>query len=151
MNKIRILIADDHKLIRETWTYILDSDPRFQVIAQCGDAEEAVNLARLKHPDMVLMDINMTPIPDWKQRKRLGKYLRLHGLSAFLCIPNLYMQRKMLQMGARGYVTENSSKEEMIEAILEVAGEINISAMKLKISSPTNCWTKRKTPPILIP
>ncbi len=42
MSKINILIADDHKLIRETWSYILNSDPRFQVIGECGDAQEAV-------------------------------------------------------------------------------------------------------------
>ena len=70
MNKIRIMIADDHKLIRETWSYILDSDPRFQVIAECGDAEEAVDLARLKHPDIVLMDINMTPFPGWRPPRK---------------------------------------------------------------------------------
>ena len=40
MSKINILIADDHKLIRETWSYILNSDARFQVIAECGDAQE---------------------------------------------------------------------------------------------------------------
>src|SRR5258708_6034500 len=46
MSKINILIADDHKLIRETWSYILNSDSRFQVIAECGDAQEAVELAK---------------------------------------------------------------------------------------------------------
>jgi len=46
MEKITILIADDHKLIRETWSYILNSDPRFEVVAECGDAEEAVELAK---------------------------------------------------------------------------------------------------------
>ncbi|HMH31378.1 MAG TPA: response regulator transcription factor, partial [Puia sp.] len=61
MNKITILIADDHKLIRETWTYILNNDPRFQVIAACGNAEEAVELAKTKNPDVILMDINMSP------------------------------------------------------------------------------------------
>ena len=46
MEKITILIADDHKLIRETWTYILNSDERFEVVAECGDAEQAVELAK---------------------------------------------------------------------------------------------------------
>ena len=59
MSKINILIADDHKLIRETWSYILNSDSRFQVIAECGDAQEAVELAKTKRPHVVLMDINI--------------------------------------------------------------------------------------------
>ncbi len=61
MGKISILIADDHKLIRETWTYILNEDPRFKVIAACGDAEEAVQRAKDKEPDVILMDISMIP------------------------------------------------------------------------------------------
>ena len=39
MEKISVLIADDHKLIRETWSYILNNDSRFEVIAECGDSE----------------------------------------------------------------------------------------------------------------
>ena len=53
MEKISILIADDHKLIRETWSYILNSDIRFQVVAECGDASEAVELRSSKLPVVV--------------------------------------------------------------------------------------------------
>jgi len=62
MEKINVLIADDHKLIRETWSYILNSDERFNVIAECGDSEQAVEATRQKQPDIVLMDINILPI-----------------------------------------------------------------------------------------
>ena len=44
MEKITILIADDHTLVRETWSFILNNDPRFQVVAECGSGEEAVEL-----------------------------------------------------------------------------------------------------------
>jgi len=120
MNKIRILIADDHKLIRETWTYILDSDPRFLVIGQSGDAEEAVEIARVKHPDVILMDINMSPISGLEATEKIRKI----SLGSKIIGVSMHSQpvyaKKMLQMGARGYVTKNSSKEEMIHAILEV-------------------------------
>jgi len=120
MNKIRILIADDHKLIRETWSYILDSDPRFQVIAECGDAEEAVNLAKLKHPDVVLMDINMTPFSGLEATQKIRKISPASRIIGVSMHSQPAYAKKMLQMGARGYVTKNSSKEEMIQAILEV-------------------------------
>jgi len=71
MSKINILIADDHKLIRETWSYILNSDARFQVIAECGDAQEAVELAKTKRPHVVLMDINMTPFSGLEATQRI--------------------------------------------------------------------------------
>lgn len=120
MSKINILIADDHKLIRETWSYILNSDIRFQVIAECGDAQEAVELAKTKRPHVVLMDINMTPFSGLEATQRIRKIspgskvigVSMHSQPAYA--------KKMLQMGARGYVTKNSSKEEMIKAILEV-------------------------------
>ena len=120
MSKINILIADDHKLIRETWSYILNSDSRFQVIAECGDAQGAVELAKAKRPHVVLMDINMTPFSGLEATQRIRKIspgskvigVSMHSQPAYA--------KKMLQMGARGYVTKNSSKEEMIKAILEV-------------------------------
>lgn len=120
MSKINILIADDHKLIRETWSYILNSDNRFQVVGECGDAQEAVELARTKRPHVVLMDINMAPFSGLEATQRIRKIspgskvigVSMHSQPAYA--------KKMLQMGARGYVTKNSSKEEMIKAILEV-------------------------------
>jgi len=120
MSKINILIADDHKLIRETWSYILNSDSRFQVVGECGDAQEAVELARTKRPHVVLMDINMSPFSGLEATQRIRKIspgskvigVSMHSQPAYA--------KKMLQMGARGYVTKNSSKEEMIKAILEV-------------------------------
>ncbi|MBC7901775.1 MAG: response regulator transcription factor [Gemmatimonadaceae bacterium] len=120
MEKINILIADDHKLIRETWTYILNSDPRFQVVAECGDSEEAVEVAKQKRPHIVLMDINMSPISGFEATERIRKVspgtkiigVSMHSQPAYA--------KKMLQVGAKGYVTKNSSREEMFKAIMEV-------------------------------
>jgi DNA-binding NarL/FixJ family response regulator len=120
MNKVSIMIVDDHKLIRETWSFILGSDERFEVIAECGDPELAIDLARQLKPNIVLMDINMSPLSgfdateqirkDSPQTKIIG--VSMHSQPAYA--------RKMLQVGAQGYVTKNSSKDEMVKAILEV-------------------------------
>lgn len=120
MGKITILIADDHKLIRETWTYILNSDDRFEVVAECGDAEQAVQLAKELTPNIILMDINMPPFNGFEATEQIRKVspeskvigVSMHSQPAYA--------KKMLQVGARGYVTKNSSKEEMFNAITEV-------------------------------
>ena len=120
MEKITILIADDHKLIRETWTYILNSDERFEVVAECGDAQEAVELAKELSPNIVLMDINMAPFNGFEATEQIRKVspeskvigVSMHSQPAYA--------KKMLQVGAKGYVTKNSSKEEMFNAITEV-------------------------------
>ncbi|HEY8733418.1 MAG TPA: response regulator transcription factor, partial [Puia sp.] len=118
---IRILIADDHKLIRETWTYILNRDSRFKVIGSCSNSEEAVQMTKQKHPNVVLMDINMVPfsgIEATRQIKEVSPETQVIGVTMH---SQPAYAKKMLQFGALGYVTKNSSREEMINAILEVS------------------------------
>jgi DNA-binding NarL/FixJ family response regulator len=121
MSKIRVLIADEYKLNRDTWAYMLNHDERFTVVAECGNAEDAVRLAGGQNPDIVLMDIN-TPV--FAGLEATQKIRRQHPASQVISVSSfsqpLYV-KKMLQMGARGYITKNSSKEEMIYAILEVS------------------------------
>src|SRR5215213_6649539 len=120
MEAISILIADDHKLIRDTWSFILNTDERFKVVAECSNGEDAVEQAKQKRPQIVLMDINMTPVSGLEATKQIRKVspgskiigVSMHSQPAYA--------KKMLQIGARGYVTKNSSKEEMMKAILEV-------------------------------
>lgn len=120
MEKISILIADDHKLIRETWSFILNNDPRFTVVAECGDSEQAVEMARVKKPQIVLMDINMLPISGFEATEKIRKVSPISRIIGISMHSQPAYAKKMLQIGARGYVTKNSSKEEMITAIMEV-------------------------------
>ena len=59
MSKIRILIADDHSMVRQGIKQILELEGEFTVVAQAGNGEEAVKLAKKHNPDVILMDINM--------------------------------------------------------------------------------------------
>ena len=120
MEKISVLIADDHKLIRDTWSFILNSDSRFQVIAECGDSEQAVEAAKVKRPNIVLMDINMMPISGFEATERIRKVSPASKIIGVSMHSQPAYAKKMLQIGAKGYVTKNSSKEEMMKAILEV-------------------------------
>ncbi|HEX3768722.1 MAG TPA: response regulator transcription factor [Puia sp.] len=118
---INIMIADEHKLIRETWTYILNRDSRFKVVGSCSNSEEAVKMAEKIHPNVVLMDINMVPfsgIEATRQIKEISPETRIIGVTMH---SQPAFAKKMLQFGASGYVTKNSSREEMVTAILEVA------------------------------
>ncbi|MFN9711164.1 MAG: response regulator [Bacteroidota bacterium] len=120
MEKITILIADDHKLIRETWSFILNSDPRFQVVSQCSNGEEAIAESQKLRPKVALLDINMTPISGLEATQQIRKYspatkiigVSMHSQPAYV--------KKLLKLGAHGYVTKNSPQNEMFEAIVEV-------------------------------
>jgi DNA-binding NarL/FixJ family response regulator len=120
MDKISILIADDHTLVRETWSFILNTDPRFTVVAESGSGEEAVELAKKLRPNIVIMDINLPGMNGIEATQQIRKYSpgsRILGVS--LHTQPTYA-RKMMQKGAMGYVTKNSSREEMFKAILEI-------------------------------
>lgn len=120
MSKITILLVDDHRLIRDSWSFILNSDPRFEVVAETSSGEDAIELAKSKKPDIVLMDVNMTPVNGFDATKQIRKFspgskvigVSMHSMPAYA--------KRMLQLGAMGYVTKNSPKDEMITAILEV-------------------------------
>ncbi|HEX7847499.1 MAG TPA: response regulator transcription factor [Chitinophagaceae bacterium] len=121
MEKITVLLVDDHRLIRDSWSFILSSDSRFQVIGETSSGDEAVEMAKNKKPDIVLMDVNMTPVNGFDATKQIRKFspgskvigVSMHSMPAYA--------KRMLQLGAMGYVTKNSSREEMINAILEVS------------------------------
>jgi len=120
MEAISILIADDHKLIRDTWSFILNTDNRFKVVAECSNGEEAIEQAKQKRPQIVLMDIKMTPVSGLEATRQIRKVspgskiigVSMHSQPAYA--------KKMLQIGAKGYVTKNSSRDEMFKAIMEV-------------------------------
>src|SRR5689334_17998374 len=118
--KISIVIVDDHQIMRETWRLILEQEKRFQIVAECGSGTEAVNLANEIHFDVMLMDINMYPVDGFEAtRKILSKHppLKIIGMS----VNNQpSYARNMLKLGAKGFVTKDSSKQEMLDAITMV-------------------------------
>ncbi len=121
MEKVTILLVDDHKLIRDSWSFILNSAPRFTVIGETSSGEEAILIAGQKKPQIILMDVNMSPVNGFDATKQIQKIspesrviaVSMHTMPAYA--------KRMLQLGAMGYVTKNSSKEEMIAAIIEVS------------------------------
>jgi DNA-binding NarL/FixJ family response regulator len=145
---ISILIADDHKLIRETWAYILNGDPRFNVIGSCANSEEAVKMSRQKQPQVILMDINMVPFSGIEATRQIREAspdsrvigVTMHSQPAYA--------KKMMQLGACGYVTKNSSKEEMINAIIEVSKGNKFVCEEIKELLTENVETPSPSSPI---
>jgi two-component system invasion response regulator UvrY len=120
MKKISIMLIDDHTLIRESWRSMLGAMENMEVIAECGDGRLAGELAKNMRPDVVLLDINMEPMDGFKVLKiirMLSPMSKIIGLSMRSEPANV---KKFLRLGAKGYVTKNSPREEMILAIEEV-------------------------------
>ena len=137
-DKIRIIIVDDHQLVRETWKILLEQDERFRVIAEFNNGAEAIKAVADHAADIILMDINMHPVNGFEATKKIMKQtpsVRIIGIS----VNNQpSYARNMLQLGAKGFVTKDSTKEEMIDAIITVLkGGIFISEdVKKRMSRP---------------
>jgi DNA-binding NarL/FixJ family response regulator len=137
MKKINILIVDDHKLIRETWSFILNEDPAYQVTGECGSAEEAIEISKKQQPDIVILDVNL---PGMNGLDAIGQIQKSSPGSKILGI-SLHTQptyaREMMRRGAMGYLTKTSSKEEMFDALKNInAGNKYICAeIKNKITA----------------
>jgi DNA-binding NarL/FixJ family response regulator len=120
MKKIRILIVEDHKLIRETWSSMLNADERFEVIGACGDTQQAISFAQLEHPDIVLMDININPLNGFEATTRMKETTPMSKVIALSFHSEMVFVQKMFASGAKGYMTKNSGCEELTDAILRV-------------------------------
>jgi DNA-binding NarL/FixJ family response regulator len=117
---IKIALADDHHQVRETWHFILSTNKAFEVVAKCSNGQEAIEAAGTFSPDIFLMDINMDHINGIEATEtitRLHPAIKIIAMS--IHIEAVYVKR-MLQAGAMGYVTKNSSYEEVFDAIMQV-------------------------------
>lgn len=120
MKKITILIVDDHALIREAWSLILNEDPLFGVVAECGTAEIAIELVKELQPDIVLLDINLPGMNGLQAIPFIRKFspsTRIIGISVHT---QPSYARQMMKEGAAGYITKNSSTEELFHALKEI-------------------------------
>jgi DNA-binding NarL/FixJ family response regulator len=145
MQPIRILIADDHKLLCELWTIILSEDARFTVIGNCEDGHQAIELSQKLNPDIVIMDINMLHVSGVEATEEITRTLpsvKVIGVSAF-AVPKY--ARQMILAGAKGYVTKNSSKEELINAIMQVQSGKKYICEEIKELLSEETFSEEKT------
>ncbi|NLD48392.1 MAG: response regulator transcription factor, partial [Clostridiaceae bacterium] len=120
MDKIRVLIADDHAMVRQGLKQILELEEDMVVIAQAPNGEEAIKLAKDHHPDVILMDINMPGMNGLQAIKEM----KLGNLLSRVIVLTIHEDReylfKTLQMGAEGYVLKDADPDVLIEAIRSV-------------------------------
>lgn len=124
MDKIRILIAEDHAVVREGTRELLDREEDLEVVAEAGDGEEAVRLATSQRPDVVLMDIAMPKLDGIEATRRIKA---IHPAIAVLVLTAYDDDQyvfALLEAGAAGYLLKDVHTDELIKAIRAVyAGE----------------------------
>lgn len=117
---ITILIADDNDFMRETLRFLISRMQAFELIGEAKSGQEAIGMAIQFSPDIILMDINMTPVNGFEATRKILKQnpaARIIGLSVH---KQPSYARNILQLGARGYITKSSTHKEIIHAIEQV-------------------------------
>jgi DNA-binding NarL/FixJ family response regulator len=118
---ITILIADDNKYIRETIRFLLSRFKNFILVGEAESGEEAIVLSKQLKPEILLIDINMSPINGFEATRKILKQdpsIKIIGLSVH---KQPSYAKNILQLGAKGYVTKSSPHKEIIHAILQVS------------------------------
>jgi len=121
---IKILIVDDHQLVREGFKRILEEEKDFQVVGTAADGKSAIDMAKSTHPDVVLLDVAMPDMDGVEVTKRLLK----KGVKTSLRVIILTMYAdehyaaRLLRMGASGYIVKDSAPAELAEAIRTIHG-----------------------------
>lgn len=125
---IRVLVADDHHLVRTSIAHLLNAEEDITVVGEVANGEAAVSETRQLKPDVVLMDIRMPGIGGIEATRKITRGMdepRVLVLTAFL--EDAFAQR-LLDAGAFGFISKGSQHEEMVAAIRSVfAGQRYIS------------------------
>jgi DNA-binding NarL/FixJ family response regulator len=115
-SKIRILLADDHQLVRRGVRMILDSEPDLAVIAEAGDGAEAVAKAKQERPDLAILDIAMPRMTGLQAARELTRQIPGIRVLMLTMYDNEQYLFEALKAGASGYVLKSVADRDLVEA-----------------------------------
>jgi two-component system, NarL family, response regulator LiaR len=126
--KIRVLLADDHAVLRESLRHFLEEESEFEVVAEASNGEDAVNLTVELNPDIIIMDISMPGLNGIEATRQIkSRCPRVAILALTVHNDNEYVYG-IMKAGATGYLVKTVSASEVIHAIrLLIAGETVLS------------------------
>jgi DNA-binding NarL/FixJ family response regulator len=120
--KVRVLIADDHRMFAEALGAILATDGRIKVVGQAGDGRAAVELAQKHRADVVLMDIAMPVMDGIEATREIRKELPKTAVVVVTGSAATRDVSRARSAGAAGYVTKDQIAGDLVRAILDAAG-----------------------------
>jgi DNA-binding NarL/FixJ family response regulator len=121
MKPTRILLADDHAVVRQGFRMILAAHPDMEIVGEAGNGREAVELAERLKPEVVVMDVSMPELNGIEATRRLAASTPHTRVLALSMHKDSVYVREILRAGARGYLLKDSVAADLVSAVRAVA------------------------------
>jgi DNA-binding NarL/FixJ family response regulator len=121
-NKLRVLLVDDHALVRRGFRRMLEDEPTFHVVGEASDGLEAVKLAEELGPDVIVMDCALPQMNGIEASRRILAKLPDTAILMLSMHSEDTLVKQALEAGARGYILKNAMDLDLVSAIKKVAG-----------------------------
>jgi DNA-binding NarL/FixJ family response regulator len=118
--KIRILLADDHAVVRQGFRMILGAQADMEIIGEAGNGREAVSMSEQLHPDVVVMDVAMPELNGIEATRRIMEQAPHTRILALSMHKDSVYVREILRAGARGYLLKDSIDVDLLAAVRAV-------------------------------
>ena len=121
MKRIRILLADDHAVVRQGFKMILGAQPDMEIVGEAGNGREAVELTEKLKPDVVVMDVAMPELNGIEATRRVTEAAPHTRVIALSMHKDSVYVREVLRAGARGYLLKDSGAGDLVSAVRAIA------------------------------
>lgn len=118
---IKVVLVDDHPVVRDGYRRLLEQSPNIKVVAEAGDGESGYDYYRKLAPDVLVLDINMPGIGGLETIRRIRAYDEKARILVFSMHSNEIMIQRALEAGALGYLTKQGGMGQMVQAVQQVA------------------------------
>lgn len=119
--RTRIILADDHTIVRKGLRMILAAQPDMEVVGEASNGNEAVELVKSLEPDVVIMDVNMAELNGIEGARRISEATPKTKILALSMHRDAVYVREMLRAGAKGYLVKDIDDDALIDAVRAVA------------------------------
>ena len=144
--RVRILLADDHQIVREGLKALLEREPRFEIVGEVADGASAVAFTKKHLPDIVVMDITMPNLNGIEATRLITREVVETRVIALSMYVDKHFVAKMLRAGARGYLRKDCASEELARAINVVTRNKYYISPQLGIDSPKDVMNGSEIP-----
>jgi DNA-binding NarL/FixJ family response regulator len=116
MGNLRLLVADDHDIVRKGVRTLLEEQPGWEVAAEASDGREAVEKAKLVQPDVTILDLSMPELSGLEAAREILKTVSTKVLILTMCDSDALI-RQTLEAGARGYLLKSTAGRDLVSAV----------------------------------